>query len=211
MKRPLPHLQPHALRVVQVSQVPATRWRNGGGHTQELLAWPAAAAADWQLRISVATIAHDGPFSAYPGVQRWIAVLGGDGVLLDFNGRPVALSRSDEPLVFDGAQPPMARLRGTPTQDLNLMLRDDAGTGAMQRAVPGRPWHSAAPWRALFTVQAASLHIDGGEPLVLQPGTLAWADGTAHQHWLLQPKDGSADPGIQAAFWMHLTPHALSR
>jgi environmental stress-induced protein Ves len=59
---------------------PAQTWRNGGGSTRELLAWPEAGA--WQLRISVAEITRDGPFSAFAGVQRWFAVLRGDGVRL---------------------------------------------------------------------------------------------------------------------------------
>ena len=43
---------------VQLSAVPPQPWRNGGGSTRELLAWPAA--ADWKLRVSLATIAQDG-------------------------------------------------------------------------------------------------------------------------------------------------------
>ena len=53
----------------------AARWRNGGGRTRELLAWPDA--ADWKVRVSVADVESDGPFSAFPGVQRWFAVLEG--------------------------------------------------------------------------------------------------------------------------------------
>ena len=47
-------------------------WRNGGGQTRELLAWPHG--ADWSVRISLADIEADGPFSPFPGVQRWFAV-----------------------------------------------------------------------------------------------------------------------------------------
>jgi environmental stress-induced protein Ves len=39
------------------------------------------------LRISVAEITRDGPFSAFAGVQRWFAVLEGAGVMLRA-GRP---------------------------------------------------------------------------------------------------------------------------
>jgi environmental stress-induced protein Ves len=65
---------------IQADQVAAQAWRNGGGQTRELLAWPNA--SDWKLRISRADIASDGPFSAFAGVQRWFVVISGKGVVL---------------------------------------------------------------------------------------------------------------------------------
>jgi environmental stress-induced protein Ves len=44
--------------------------------------WPGPRPASGKLRISVAAITRDGPFSAFAGVQRWFAVLRGDGVML---------------------------------------------------------------------------------------------------------------------------------
>src|SRR6218665_1188986 len=66
--------------VVCANDVAPQRWKNDGGWTRELLAWPHP--ADWALRISVADIEADGPFSAFEGVQRWFAVLAGAGVRL---------------------------------------------------------------------------------------------------------------------------------
>ena len=40
--------------LVRVDDVAPVPWRNGGGLTRELLAWPAA--QDWAIRISVADI-----------------------------------------------------------------------------------------------------------------------------------------------------------
>ena len=56
------------MNVVELCDAPEQAWRNGGGITRELLAWPAD--APWQLRVSVAEIIKDGNFSAFPGVQR---------------------------------------------------------------------------------------------------------------------------------------------
>ena len=61
----------------------------------ELLARPDA--RGWQVRVSVAEIGQDGPFSAFPGVTRWFTVLKGAGVELDFAGRPVRLTRTTAP------------------------------------------------------------------------------------------------------------------
>ena len=63
---------------ISADQVQPQPWKNGGGSTRELLAWPHA--HDWALRISVAAVERDGPFSAYPGVQRWLAVRMGIGL-----------------------------------------------------------------------------------------------------------------------------------
>lgn len=41
--------------VIHLDQGTAAPWRNGGGATRELLAWPYA--EDWRVRISVALIA----------------------------------------------------------------------------------------------------------------------------------------------------------
>ena len=60
-------------RIVALADVPPTAWKNGGGVTRELLAWPPG--DDWQVRISVAEITADGPFSSFPGVARWFSVL----------------------------------------------------------------------------------------------------------------------------------------
>ena len=62
-------------QLIRLDEVPASPWRNGGGVTRELLAWPEA--ADWCCRLSVAEVTQDGPFSRFDGVQRWFAVLGG--------------------------------------------------------------------------------------------------------------------------------------
>ena len=68
------------LRLVDLAATAPQPWRNGGGLTRELLAWPGS--GDWVLRVSVADIEADGPFSAFPGIDRWFTVLSGAGVRL---------------------------------------------------------------------------------------------------------------------------------
>lgn len=63
-------MSPH---LVRVSDVAPQRWRNGGGVTRELLSRPAG--NSWQVRVSVADIDADGPFSPFPGVERWFSVV----------------------------------------------------------------------------------------------------------------------------------------
>ena len=170
-------------------------WRNGGGSTRELLAWPDAAA--WQVRVSVAAITRDGDFSAYPGVDRWFTVLNGDGVALDLPQDRVTLRRGSEPLHFAGEAAPACRLLGGATQDLNLMIRRGSGRGSMQRAVPGSALQGTARWRGLYAVEALTLDCDG-TPQTLQADTLLWSDADLAD-WRL-PADTAPAP----AWWLLL-------
>ena len=80
------------LHTIQTDAARTYPWRNGGGVTRELLTWPPLSGDDWAVRVSVATIDKDGPFSAFPGIQRWFAVLDGAGVQLLW--RQYSLDRS---------------------------------------------------------------------------------------------------------------------
>lgn len=176
-------------QLVALAQVPATPWRNGGGCTRELLAWPGA--ADWQVRISVAEVERDGPFSAFPGIQRWFAVLEGEGVELAVEGVPHRLTPESAPLRFDGAAPASCTLLAGATRDLNLMALP--GRARMQR-VAGRQrldWQ-AGRLLALYVPQAPAMLDDAR----VQPATLAWRIAEA---------PGAATFECAQAWWMEVS------
>jgi uncharacterized protein len=155
-------------------------WRNGGGLTRELLAWPRA--EGWRLRVSVAHIARSGPFSAYPGVWRGFTVLHGAGVRLDLPDGPLTLTPADEPIAFDGEAAPGCHLIDGPTEDLNLMVQRDAGRAALRRARPGEVIDGTTRWRGVFAGGAVHLDIDD-HTQTLHAGTLAWSDATEASTW----------------------------
>ena len=102
----------------------ATPWRNGGGETREVAVFPVGAAwADFHWRISVATVATSGPFSAFPGIDRTLAVL--DGALqLTIGGIVQPVQRSSSlPILFDGGVAASGLVIDSPVIDLNLMVR----------------------------------------------------------------------------------------
>lgn len=140
---------------LRADDVAPTPWKNGGGVARELLCAPDA--TNWLWRISLADVNVDGPFSAYPGVQRWFAVVSGGGVELDFAGRLLRLHAGEQALCFDGAAAPACRLIGGPTRDLNLMLQGGA-RGVMHRGRAGEHWHDAWPLRGRFDIASATLH-----------------------------------------------------
>jgi hypothetical protein len=185
--------------LIRVDDQPPQPWRNGGGVTRELYAWPAGAA--WRWRISVADITQDGPFSAFDGVDRWFAVVQGAGVRLalpDPDGRRVELDTTSEPLAFAGEAAPDCALIDGPTRDLNLMLRRAAGSAGLQRVRPGVPWACAAPLRAMFCAETLSLQIEGQAPLTVPAWTLAVSPQGAHERWRVE-----GDSAAPLAWWLH--------
>jgi environmental stress-induced protein Ves len=100
-------------------------WKNGGGETREIVVSPAGATLetlDW--RVSLATVAEDGPFSVFKDVQRTLCVIHGAGMRLQTGDRaPVDLYVTSEPYTFDGEVATSARLIDGTIDDLNVMSR----------------------------------------------------------------------------------------
>lgn len=102
-------------------RLPVSRWRNGGGETREIVSYPPGT-TDFDWRISIATIAADGDFSLFPGIDRIITLLSGDVTLYrhDHLYQPLGLF---EPFTFAGEEPVNARLAGHTSSDFNIMAR----------------------------------------------------------------------------------------
>lgn len=133
------------MRILRAADRVATPWKNGGGVTREIAAWPPGAGLDaFDWRISLADVAADGPFSAFPGVDRVLTVIAGDGLVLEIEGRPVRLEPS-APLAFPGEAAVAARLTAGPIRDLNVMVRRDAWTATVQPWRGGRIMATGGP------------------------------------------------------------------
>lgn len=184
--------------LVDAEATPAQAWRNGGGRTRELLAWPAG--DHWRVRVSRADIAADGPFSAFPGIARWFTVLEGAGVVLGFTDGERTLRCGDEPLHFDGAAAPGCRLLDGATQDLNLMVRHGSGTMLPLRA--GQAWQAAFAMRGLYTTVAGRWS-GGGLQKAVPAHNLLWMASADAAAWAF-----AADAGDVAgkAWWLGFTP-----
>lgn len=187
-----------ALRHIPLAGIAPQAWRNGGGRTRELLSWPSG--EGWLLRISEADIEVDGPFSDYPGVERWFAVIEGAGVSLTFADGARRLMPGDPPLCFDGAAAPHGRLLAGSTRDLNLMCRH--GRGAMRQAQPEIAWDEAYTMRGLFTA-VAGLWSDANEHIALPASTLLWDAATGPTAWTFEP---AASGPVVAGWWLGFTP-----
>ena len=190
-----------APQITRWADVPAQPWRNGGGITRELMAWPPG--EHWQLRLSVAEIGRSGPFSAFPGVTRWFAVMTGPGVLLGLPSGPLTLRPGDAPCVFDGADAPGCELLGGATQDLNLMLQ--RAEGELCPAVAGQAWRPGQAQCGLFTREALQVMSPDAPPLALPAMSLCW--------WPLAPgsltlamNPGTPPAASATAWWISFSP-----
>lgn len=105
------------------ADLPRQRWQNDGGWTREIARGGGEA---WDWRISVADVEGDGPFSRFPGIERELLIVSGDGVALDFaDGRRYRLTPQQPHLRFAGEAVIHSRLLGGAVRDFNLMWRRD--------------------------------------------------------------------------------------
>lgn len=198
------------IRVDASTAAPAP-WKNGGGVTRELLRLPPGSNDDWTLRISVADVGTEGPFSSFPGVTRWFAVLDGAGVRLRLADRTLEVRPGDAPLRFDGADAPGCALLDGRTRDLNVMVRSDRADSLLtcasflDEAEPG-----TSPGFGFFARQPVALHGAGAEAIEMPALSLAWCESPfdASRAWAIAPLSDSAPPQEHTVpgYWIRLLP-----
>ncbi len=160
-------------QIVRTADATPSPWRNGGGVTRELAAWPRP--SDWTWRISVADVAASGPFSRFEGVERWFAVLDGCGVRLELGGAKQILTAASAPFSFDGAQPVDCHLVQGATRDLNLMVRSDRALARMTRIEGSGQLVAQRPGVvAVYAVDAPAMLTCGAQTLEVPANSLAW-------------------------------------
>jgi uncharacterized protein len=146
-------------------------WANGRGETLEIARAEGPGGLLW--RLSIATVAEDGPFSRLPGLDRSLTVIDGPG--FDLNG-PGWCRRAAHltPVTFPGDHAVTASGVAAPSRDFNVMV----ARGRMRALVACGP--------AGRTLQAALvvIHLPDGGGLVLDrqaiftgPGDTIMAEG----------------------------------
>lgn len=111
-------------QLIQYASLRPAPWKNGGGSTTEIAVAPPGAGFDsFDWRISLATISHSGPFSTFAGIDRSLALVDGEGVLLDFGNERFVLSPSEPLIEFPGEASVEATITGGVTTDFNVMTR----------------------------------------------------------------------------------------
>lgn len=157
---------------IRLQDTPVSPWKNGGGTTQSLVCWPSP--SDWVFRMSVARIDSDGPFSEFKGVDRWFAVLSGEGVVLQFPERRVEVGALDKAVQFSGNLPCQCSLTNGPTVDFNLMVKGVSANMARIERSPYVAKFKAQTTLAIFVVEAGGRVRMGAENDELNANTLYW-------------------------------------
>ncbi|KQU91211.1 HutD-family protein [Ensifer sp. Root31] len=156
-------------------------WKNGGGETIEISVFPEGASlSEFDWRVSMATVASDGPFSAFPGIDRTLSILKGNGMTLLIEGRdPARLTEADAPLAFPADVATSASLINGTIVDLNVMTRRGKLIHRVRRlAIDGEhPLASEATTTMVFCHRGA-VELDGnGQTLALSVGDAVILEG----------------------------------
>ena len=113
---------PESSRVIPANEYRRVRWKNGLGWTREIVRVPDV--DDWDWRLSIAEIERDAAFSSFPGIDRELVLLRGNGLRLRFeDGRTVDLMPPHDRHRFAGEDGVTGELVDGTTHDFNLMWR----------------------------------------------------------------------------------------
>jgi environmental stress-induced protein Ves len=174
-------------------------WKNGGGSTREILRVPEGS-DDWQWRLSIADIAADGPFSAFPGCERSLTLLEGAGMRLQFADRHCDLRPPFAACRFAGEETPECVLFDGPTVDFNAIWRREAISITVERrAMHGSLWCLPEPGVSWFVYLLSGTLAVKDDPHGPQcaPGDGLW----------LEPKAGAPRLMLEAygeALWLKI-------
>lgn len=174
------------ITLIPANEYRRERWKNGLGWTREIVRWPEDAES-WDWRLSIAEIDRDCEFSSFPGLDRELVLLSGEGVRLAFDdGEVRELLPPHDRVRFDGEREVRAELIAGPTQDFNLMWRRDRVEATLlHRPLVGPMLFFAEPgisWAA-YVISGRALFKDQFLPMVLEQGDTA----------LIAPHVGSAN------------------
>ncbi|RLP77215.1 HutD family protein [Xanthobacter tagetidis] len=172
------------MRIIRSAEGRRMPWKNGGGETVEIACFPEGAGLnDFGWRVSSARVAVAGPFSLFPGVDRTLSVLTGDGLMLDFaDGAEVRLDLASAPYAFPADVPVAGTPLGGPITDLNVMTRRGMFAHRVTRmSAPARLAAGAGAF-ALAFVAAGEAQVpaqDGRPGAALASGDAALVTGGA--------------------------------
>jgi environmental stress-induced protein Ves len=168
-------------RIIDSRTAKQLPWKNGQGVTLELaIAPPGAGLHDFDWRISSAKVANAGAFSLFPGIDRSLGLLSGEGLRLELPEHvTLRLDRHNPIQSFPGELAIQAELLGGAVCDFNLMTRRGRWQQRLEyRHVQGEELIDGAARVFIYCQQAtrlsctlpsgAQLHLSAGQGLLLE-------------------------------------------
>ncbi len=117
------------MKILRYADLVPVPWKNGGGVTREIARQEEGGEFIW--RLSIAEVASEGPFSAFPGLQRILTVIDGPGMLLDRPNLPALAANLFEPVAFTGDEPVNGRLPNGPCRDFNVIWNPEFASASV--------------------------------------------------------------------------------
>jgi uncharacterized protein len=112
------------MKIIRFADLVATPWKNGGGVTREVAAYPEGAGFDaFGWRVSIADVAGDGPFSTFENVDRTLVLIDGTGLELTIDGTKSTLDSPGDRVSFAGEAAVSSHLGHGKIRDFNVMTR----------------------------------------------------------------------------------------
>ena len=150
------------MKILRASEYKTMPWKNGGGVTVEIAIHPPGASVDgFDWRISMATVAQDGPFSSFPGIDRTLAIIEGNGMALAIAGNePVPLTTASPPLPFAADIPVDATLMDGAIIDLNVMTRRSSFAHDVQRRSGSCSVEAGTATRLVLALDPLTVSVD---------------------------------------------------
>lgn len=178
-----------------INHLPATGyitmpWKNGTGSTDEICLLPTGATRDaFELRVSRATISNPGTFSPFPGVERTITLIEGEGLALEFDDTIVELA-TGQPYRFDSGLAPVGVPKGGPVRVVNVMAARDVWLLDPAEVLVECALLQPEPQglTVVFALRGASRLSDTHKAFALRQGDCALLDAPAR----FSPEEGSA-------------------
>lgn len=169
------------MRLIRRDSLKATPWKNGGGETREIASFPPGSQlTDFEWRLSTATVAQDGAFSIFDGVDRRLYLLEGAGLTIHLGTGGDHHLRKGDHVDFSGDAAVHGRLNNGPVVDFNIMVRRDKQRAHVEElSVAGSatldiPWNTAAifiQYGQLTVAHAASALLAGAfDTIMLDAG-----------------------------------------
>ena len=176
-------------QVIPANEYQRERWKNGAGWTRQIIRVPDC--DDWDWRLSIAEIESDAPFSLFPGVERELVLLQGNGLRLHFgNGSITELLPPHGRMRFAGEEVLSSELLDGPTHDFNLMWRRERISAEfLHRPLVGSMLFFTEPgttWAIHLLAGQARFDEESGLPAVWAGDTVLLENDGCRQRYVLQ-------------------------
>jgi len=112
------------IEVLTPTQFKTIPWKNGQGETTELAISEGGDLSEFDWRLSIASVSHNGVFSNFNGYQRNLVLIEGEGISLQHDGKSTdILKQRLDVASFDGGCETYGELLLGAIKDFNIITR----------------------------------------------------------------------------------------